>query len=83
MSAKLDIGGTIKYYRQRRSMTQMKFAKKLRMSQAQIARLKAGQQGFRSSVIIRMAKILGVPPWALFTTPDERKTMRCRLLLKD
>jgi len=83
MSSKLNIGETIKEYRHRRSMTQMKFAKKLRMSQAQVARLEAGQQGFRSSVIIRMAKILGVPPWVLFTTPDEREGLRHYGLLKD
>lgn len=69
---KVQIGQTVRQMRQAKKMTTTQFAKKVGVSQAQISRLENGEQGFRSDVIVRMAKVLRVKPWALFMTDAER-----------
>ena len=52
-------------------MTTTELAKKVGISQAQISRLENGQQGFRSGTLVKIAKVLRVPPFRLFMTDKE------------
>ena len=72
MKAK-DIGSTVKKLRSELGMTTTALAKKVGISQAQISRLENGQQGFRSGTLVKIAKVLRVPPFRLFMTDDEWK----------
>jgi len=68
-----DIGSTVKKLRSELGMTTTALAKKVGISQAQISRLENGQQGFRSGTLVKIAKVLRVPPFRLFMTDDEWK----------
>jgi transcriptional regulator with XRE-family HTH domain len=68
-----DIGMTVKALRTDLGMTTTDLAKKVGISQAQISRLENGQQGFRSGTLVKIAKVLKVPPFRLFMTSDEWK----------
>ena len=72
MKAK-EIGSTVKKLRSELGMTTTALAKKVGISQAQISRLENGQQGFRSGTLVKIAKVLRVPPFRLFMTDDEWK----------
>ncbi len=52
-------------------MTQRTLARKAGGSQAQLTRLENGQQGFRSSTLVKIAKALKVPPFRLLMTDKE------------
>jgi len=68
-----EIGSTVKKLRSELGMTTTALAKKVGISQAQISRLENGQQGFRSGTLVKIAKVLRVPPFRLFMTDDEWK----------
>jgi len=78
----IRIGATVRKYRCSRKLTTTELAKKVGISQAQVSRLENGQQGFRSSVIVRIAEALGVPVWALFMSDEERKSAKRKRMLK-
>ena len=65
-----DIGVAVKAIRTELGMTVTDLAKKIGISQAQIARLENGQQDFRSQTLVRIARALKVPPFRLFMTED-------------
>ena len=69
---KIDIGRVVRDLRQNLGMTTTELAKKVGISQAQVSRLENNEQGFRSSVVTRIAHALRVKPWVLFMTDDER-----------
>ncbi len=78
MKAK-DIGATVRAIRKELGMTTTDLGRKIGISQAQISRLECGQQGFRSDVVLRMAKAIKVPPFRLFMTDAEwKKWQRAR-----
>ena len=66
-----DIGATVRTIRTELGMTTTDLAKKVGISQAQISRLENGQQGFRSGTLVKIAKVLKVPPFRLFMTDRE------------
>ena len=66
------IGRIVQQYRKARKMTTTVLAGKVGISQAQISRLENGRQGFRSSVLVKIAQVLKIRPWALFMTDIER-----------
>ena len=68
----VNIGGTVRHFRQKLGMSTTVLAKKAGVSQAQISRLENNQQGFRSSTLIRIAKSIKIRPWVLFMTEIER-----------
>ena len=69
----LDIGGTVRTFRQEMGMSTTTLAAKVGTSQAQISRLENNRQGFRSSTLVGIAKVLKVRPWALLMNEAERK----------
>ena len=70
MKAK-EIGATVRATRKDLGITTTQLGKKVGISQAQISRLENGQQGLRSSTLVRIAKALKVPPFRLFMTDKE------------
>ena len=66
-----EIGATVRTIRSELGMTTAGLAKKVGISQAQISRLENGQQGFRSGTLVKIAKVLKVPPFRLFMTDKE------------
>lgn len=56
-----------------RGMTTTTVGQKVGVSQAQISRLENGQQGFRSSTLEKIAKVLKVPVAALVVDPTSTK----------
>lgn len=68
-----DIGENVRKHRRRIGISSTELAKRVRVSQAQISRLETGQQGFRSSTLVQIARVLGVAPWFLFMTAKEQE----------
>ena len=68
-----QIGAIVRALRTELGMSTTALAKKVKISQAQISRLETGQQGFRSGTLMKIAKVLKVPPFRLFMTDDEWK----------
>ncbi len=66
-----DIGATVRAIRTELGMTTTDLAKKVDISQAQISRLENGQQGFRSGTLVKIARVLKIPPFRLFMTDKE------------
>lgn len=66
-----QIGATVRAIRQELKLTTTRLADKVGISQAQISRLENGRQGFRSPVLVKIAKVLKVPPFRLFMTDKE------------
>ena len=66
-----DIGATVRVIRKELGITTTQLGKKVGISQAQISRLENGQQGFRSGTLVKIAKVLKVPPFRLFMTEKE------------
>jgi len=56
----VTIGRNVQNLRKENGWTTTEFAKKLKMSQAQVSRLENGRQGFRSIVLFRLANVLKV-----------------------
>jgi len=56
------IGQKVRALRTRMGLTTVTLARKVRLSQAQISRLENGLQGFRSETLLKLAKVLDVPP---------------------
>jgi len=75
MDAKL-IGHKVRELRSRMGLTIAALAKKVRLSEAQVSRLESGEQGFRSAMLLRFAKVLNVPPMYFFVEGDETATVR-------
>lgn len=74
-AATVDLGWSIRAFRQRVDMSTTDLAKKTGLSQAQISRLENNQQGLRSGTLLKIAKALRVKPWVFFTTQNERQQM--------
>jgi transcriptional regulator with XRE-family HTH domain len=68
----IDIGASVRFFRQQMGASTTVIAKKAGISQAQMSRLENNQQGFRSGTLIKIAKALKIRPWALFMTEVER-----------
>ena len=68
-----QIGDIVRARRAELDMTTTVLATKVGISQAQISRLENGQQGFRSGTLVKIAKVLKVPPFRLFMTDAEWK----------
>ena len=68
-----EIGATVRAIRKELGITTTVLGKKVGISQAQISRLENGQQGFRSGTLVKIAKVLKVPPFRLFMTEAEWK----------
>ena len=66
-----EIGRKVRELRRTQGLTTVTLAKKLRLSQAQVSRLENGLQGFRSATLLRIAKVLGVPPIYFFLSSEE------------
>ncbi len=56
-----DIGEAIHNARRSVGMSMVELSKKVGISQAQISRLEAGLQGFRTATMQKIAEALGVP----------------------
>lgn len=65
------IGKLVKDIRNNSGLTMTEFAKKVGVSQAQISRLEAGQQGFRTSTMQRIAEALNTPIIIYFGPKDQ------------
>ena len=68
-----DIGANVRSIRTELGLTTTELGRKVGVSQAQISRLENGQQGFRSGTLVKIAKVLKVPPFRLFMTEAEWK----------
>jgi len=66
-----DIGATLRALRTERGMTTAGLGKKAAISQAHISRLEMGKQGFRSGMLVKIAKGLRVPPFRLLMSEKE------------
>ena len=66
-----QIGTTVRTIRQELKLTTTHLADEVGISQAQISRLENGLQGFRSGTLVKIAKVLKVPPFRLFMTDTE------------
>ena len=73
---RLNIGKNVKRLREAVGLTVTQLAKKCKMSQPQISRIEANDQGLRSGTALKIAKALGVKPWALFMTSEECDTVK-------
>ena len=60
MKLNVTIGRNVQNLRKEAGFTMVDFAKKMKVSQAQISRLENGRQGFRSIVLFRLADVLKV-----------------------
>jgi transcriptional regulator with XRE-family HTH domain len=56
-----DIGEAIHDARRLAGMSMVEMSKKIGISQAQVSRLEAGLQGFRTATMQKIAEALGVP----------------------
>lgn len=65
------IGATLRALRTELGMTTTDLANKVGISQAQVSRLENGRQGFRSGTVVKLAKVLKVPPFRLFMTEKD------------
>ena len=74
-----DIGFRMTRVREGRGLTTISLARRVGVSQAQISRLENGEQGFRSSTLVKIAEALGIPPFCLFMTDDEWETYQAGL----
>ena len=68
----IDIGASVRHFREKLGLSTTALAKKAGISQAQISRLENNQQGFRSPTLIKIAGCLKVRPWVLFMTDIEK-----------
>ena len=65
------IGHKIRELRRRQGLNTITLAKKVRLSQAQVSRLENGLQGFRSAMLLKFARVLGVPPVYFFVNGED------------
>jgi len=63
-----EIGRRIAALRKKRGLTMRDFGRAIGLSQGQVSRLENGRQGFRSELLVRMARVLGVGPHELYLT---------------
>jgi transcriptional regulator with XRE-family HTH domain len=70
MNRKL-IGQKVRALRVKLGITGTRLARKVRLTQAQVSRLETGQQGFRSEVLMRFARVLGVAPAYFFVEGED------------
>lgn len=66
-----EIGATVRQLRTAQGKTSTDLAKKVGVSQPQISRLEIGQQGFRSEILMKIAKALKVPTFRLLMTEKD------------
>ena len=66
-----EIGATIRRLREKLGISTTELARRVGISQPQISRLENGLQGFRSGTLIKIADVLGVPPFRLWMTDEE------------
>ena len=66
-----EIGATVRQLRTEMGKTSTDLARKVGVSQPQISRLENGQQGFRSDILVKIAKALKVPPFRLLMTEKD------------
>jgi len=66
-----QIGQKVRALRMKLGLTGTRLARKVRLTQAQVSRLENGQQGFRSEVLVRFARVLGVPPAYFFVEGED------------
>ncbi len=70
MTAK-HIGARLRKARLERGLAQRALGRKAGVSQPLIAHLEGGRRGFRSQVIVKIARALEVPPFRFFMTDAE------------
>ena len=70
------IGQKVRTIRREMGLTTTTLAKKVRLSQAQVSRLELGIQGFRSAMLIKFARVLGVAPSCFFVAGEDASTGR-------
>jgi transcriptional regulator with XRE-family HTH domain len=66
-----EVGSNIRRVRVSKALTTGELGAKAGLSQAQISRIENGQSGIRTEIILKLAEVLGVPPFRFFMTDDE------------
>ncbi len=74
-----DIGFRMMRVREGRGFSMVSLGRRVGVSQAQISKLENGKQGFRSSTLVKIAEVLGIPPFFLLMTEDEWETYQAGL----
>ena len=66
-----EIGARVKALREELGLTGVGLARKVGICGPQISKLENGRAGFRSGTLMKIAKVLKVPPFRLFMTDAE------------
>lgn len=68
-----DIGRRVRELRKKQGLTLAELGDRVGLSQGQLSRLESGKQGFRSALLLRLAKALDVKPVYFFLEQEAER----------